>query len=184
MVSQSGLYSYCRIAAAQVKVQAKASVLASSVQSEPEEANIAGILKANPTGVSIEEMLLQVQQRRADLLETQLREQIEAEQAKNARTQGLQQALSQNGQDDQRWRDFCAQKTNLDLDCAGKDVAGFGVVMVNRVKTMLDSVGNSQQIDMLRLQALSAKRNEAFEQMTAWMKKMQDVRSSIVGNMR
>ena len=184
VVSQSGLYSYCRIAAAQVKVQAKASVLASSVQSEPEEANIAGILKANPTGVSIEEMLLQVQQRRADLLETQLREQIEAEQAKNARTQGLQQALSQNGQDDQRWRDFCAQKTNLDLDCAGKDVAGFGVVMVNRVKTMLDSLNPSQQIDMLRLQSLSAKRNEAFEQMTAWIKKMQDVRSSIIGNMR
>ncbi len=159
-------------------------MLANSVQSEPEEANIAGILKANPTGVSIEEMLLQVQQRRADLLETQLRAQMEAMQAKNARTQDLKQALSQNGQDDQLWRDFCAQKTNLDLDCTGKEVAGFGVVMVNQVKTMLDSLNPSQQIDMLRLQALSAKRNEAFEQMTAWMKKMQDVRSSIVGNMR
>ena len=184
VVSQSGLYSYCRIAAAQVKVQAKASMLASSVQSEPEEANIAGILKANPTEISIEEMLLQVQQRRADLLEKQLRKQMEAMQARNARTQDLQQALSQNGQDDQLWRDFCAQKTNLDLDCTGKDVAGFGVVMVNRVKTMLDSLNPSQQIDMLRLQSLSAKRNEAFEQLTAWMKKMQDVRSSIVGNMR
>ena len=35
-----------------------------------------------------------------------------------------------------------------------------------------------------RLQSLSNKRNEAFETMTNFIKKMQDSRSSIIGNMR
>ena len=41
-----------------------------------------------------------------------------------------------------------------------------------------------QQMDMLRLQSLSNKRNEAFETMTNFIKKMQDNRNSIIGNMR
>jgi len=37
---------------------------------------------------------------------------------------------------------------------------------------------------MLRLQSLSNKRNESFDVMTNFVKKMQDSRSSIIGNMR
>ena len=37
---------------------------------------------------------------------------------------------------------------------------------------------------MLRLQSPSSKRNEAFETMTNFIKKMQDNRNSIIGNMR
>ena len=185
VVSQSGLYSYCRTGTAQVKAQAKVSTLASSsVLSEKGEPSIAGILKSSLSNEDLMALMLRVQQERSGLLEQQLKAEMEAVQAKNARAQDLQQALSQNGQNDQLWRDFCAQKANVDMDCTGKDAAGFGVVMVNRVKTMIDSSGNSQQMDMLRLQNLSAKRNEAFEQMTALIKKMQDVRSSIIGNMR
>lgn len=44
--------------------------------------------------------------------------------------------------------------------------------------------GNSQQMDMLRLQSLGNKRNESFDTMTNFIKKMQDSRSSIIGNMR
>lgn len=44
--------------------------------------------------------------------------------------------------------------------------------------------GNSQQMDMLRLQSLGNKRNESFDLMTNFVKKMQDSRSSIIGNMR
>ncbi|WP_255176199.1 hypothetical protein [Bordetella genomosp. 5] len=51
-------------------------------------------------------------------------------------------------------------------------------------KNAIDSLSNSQQMDMLRLQSLSNKRNEAFDVMTNFIKKMQDNRSSIVGNMR
>jgi len=43
---------------------------------------------------------------------------------------------------------------------------------------------NSQQMDMLRMQSMNSKRNEAFDAMTNFVKKMQDSRSSILGNMR
>lgn len=55
---------------------------------------------------------------------------------------------------------------------------------INKVKGMIDAAGNTQQIDMLRLQSLTNKRNEAFDIMTNFVKKMQDSRSSILGNMR
>ncbi|MBB6562914.1 hypothetical protein HNP48_005631 [Acidovorax soli] len=55
---------------------------------------------------------------------------------------------------------------------------------IQQVKSQIDSMSNSQQMDMLRLQSLSNKRNEAFDLMTNFIKKMQDARSSILGNMR
>ncbi len=55
---------------------------------------------------------------------------------------------------------------------------------IQRVKSEIDNLSNSQQMDMLRLQSLSNKRNEAFEVMTNFIKKMQDNRNSIIGNMR
>lgn len=55
---------------------------------------------------------------------------------------------------------------------------------INKVKGMIDAANNSSQMDMLRLQSLTNKRNEAFDVMTNFIKKMQDSRSSIIGNMR
>lgn len=46
------------------------------------------------------------------------------------------------------------------------------------------SLSNTQQMDMLRLQSLINKRNEAFDIMTNFTKKMQDSRTSIIENMR
>lgn len=57
-------------------------------------------------------------------------------------------------------------------------------VKINNLKGQIDSFTNTQQMDMLRLQSLSNKRNEAFDLMTDFVKKMQDNRSSIIGNMR
>ena len=56
--------------------------------------------------------------------------------------------------------------------------------LVENIKSLIDSESNSQQMDMLRLQSLSNKRNEAFELMTNFIKKMQDSRSSIISGMR
>ena len=58
------------------------------------------------------------------------------------------------------------------------------IAKVQANNTQTDSMSNSQQMDMLRLQSLSNKRNEAFDVMTNFVKKMQDSRSSIIGNMR
>jgi hypothetical protein len=55
---------------------------------------------------------------------------------------------------------------------------------VDAIKGKIDSLNSSQQMDMLRMQSLTNKRNEAFDLMTNFMKKMADSRSSFLGNMR
>lgn len=56
--------------------------------------------------------------------------------------------------------------------------------MIQQVKGKIDSLSNSQQMDMLRLQSLTNKRNEAYDIMTNFMKKAHDSKSSVIGNMR
>jgi hypothetical protein len=56
--------------------------------------------------------------------------------------------------------------------------------LIESIKGAIDTKNSSQQMDMLRLQSLTNKRNEAFDLMTNFIKKMQDGRSSIIGNMR
>jgi hypothetical protein len=98
---------------------------------------------------------------------------------------------------------FTATGRRTQLDADGKPVPGAGDEIINaknvggvgttkaqidaaitKVKGMIDAAGNSQQMDMLRLQSMSNKRNEAFDVMTNFVKKMQESRSSIIGNMR
>lgn len=55
---------------------------------------------------------------------------------------------------------------------------------VAEIKNQVDGSSNTQQLDMLRLQSLSNKRNESFDLMTNFMKKSQDNRSAIIGNIR
>ncbi|SAI69995.1 secreted protein [Bordetella ansorpii] len=72
----------------------------------------------------------------------------------------------------------------LDGGIRGFTTKGDLEAMITKVKGMIDGESNSQQMDMLRLQSMSNKRNEAFDVMTNFVKKMQDSRSSIIGNMR
>ena len=55
---------------------------------------------------------------------------------------------------------------------------------IAKVKVKIDELSSSQQMDMLRLQSLSNKRNEAFDIMTNLMKKTEENRSSIIKNMQ
>lgn len=57
-------------------------------------------------------------------------------------------------------------------------------VMTTMVKSQIDSMSSSSQMDMVRLQSLNNKRSEAFDTMTNSLKKQQDNKSSIVGNFR
>jgi hypothetical protein len=52
------------------------------------------------------------------------------------------------------------------------------------VKGKIDSTASTQQMDMLRMQSLNNKRNEAYDIMTNWLKNIQDKKSTIIGNMR
>jgi hypothetical protein len=55
---------------------------------------------------------------------------------------------------------------------------------ITNLKTQIDSLNNSQQTDMLRLQGLTTKYNESFDTMSNVMKKFDGTRSAIVGNLR
>ncbi len=56
--------------------------------------------------------------------------------------------------------------------------------MQSFIQGKLDSLNSTQQMDMMALQSLSNKRNESFDVMSNFIKKMQDGRSSILSNMR
>lgn len=50
------------------------------------------------------------------------------------------------------------------------------------VKNQVDALSNTQQTDMLRLQSLTNKRNEAFDTMTGSLKKSSDSKSNIISH--
>ena len=214
---------------------------------------IGGVTPMNIQGMDLETAMMTVQSNRANLLETQLKDQIASVQAKNDQIAKLNQALGLLNKaaaampsdakagdkinDAVKGNDYQLEKeVNSALDAAGvrpfsetngewsgkgrtqawnastnpssttdtKNAAGevtkkAAVYVgglggnttkgqldgaIQQVKSQIDAASNSQQMDMLRLQSLSNKRNEAFETMTNFIKKMQDSRSSIIGNMR
>ncbi|MBB6022524.1 DNA-binding protein H-NS [Paenibacillus sp. JGP012] len=141
-------------AIAAVSVVTSASA-ASSYAIQP----ISSLSNVDISSMDIETALMMVQQERSKLLESQLQSQIQVVQQRNQQIAELNAQLQ------------AAQQR-------GDQVA------VQSLKGQIDALSNSQQMDMLRLQSLSNKRNEAFDLMTNFIKKMQDSRSSIIGNMR
>lgn len=155
-------------------------------------------------GMDLETAMLAVQSKRANMLESQLKDQIEVVKAKNTHMSKLNEVMSAfntvlakapNGVttatkvegwekgDVSFWAAVnVAKENNVPLP----ELVEKGHIdsFIQGLKTQIDSASNTQQMDMLRLQSLSNKRNEAFETMTNFMKKMQDNRNSIVGNMR
>jgi len=187
--------------------------------------------------MDLETAMLAVQSNRANLLETQLKDQIASVQAKNEQISklnalmGTLNAVAAKFKTQSSAGDTLAKQYNdkdelknradnlkgtlndhlaaagikpLDLMPSGKhevkDSKGnktgavtFDINTVSKgelegviaqLKGNIDSMSNTQQMDMLRLQSLSNKRNEAFDLMSNFIKKMQDSRSSILGNMR
>ena len=90
--------------------------------------------------------------------------------------------MADNGQDDQRWRAYCAQPT--ELDCQGAAAPGFGQTMAARAKALLDSLKPAEQMEQLRLQSLIARRNEAIEAVAALLRRLSDQRAAVLTNMR
>ncbi|MDK8193885.1 hypothetical protein QP794_27770 [Paenibacillus sp. UMB7766-LJ446] len=142
-------------AIAAVSVVTSASAASAPVAS-PVLSSIASI---DLTSMDIETALMMVQQERAKLLDSQLQSQIQEVQNRN-------QAIAE---------------LNAQLQAA---IQSGDASQVQALKSKIDALSSSQQMDMLRLQSLSNKRNEAFNVMTNFIKKMQDSRSSIIGNMR
>jgi hypothetical protein len=94
---------------------------------------------------------------------------------------GQQSALDANGNKMARGNTTLVTSS---ANISGSTTKGEIDAAITKVKGLIDAAGNSQQMDMLRLQSMSNKRNEAFDVMTNFVKKMQESRSSIIGNMR
>lgn len=105
-------------------------------------------------GMDLETALMDVQSQRVGLLEGQLKDPLE--QVRNDEISKLNEQLATCKNEEQR----------------------------ALIKQQIDTLANSQQMEMLRLQSLTNKRNEAFDTMTNFIKKMQESRSSIISNMR
>ncbi|WP_342553805.1 hypothetical protein [Paenibacillus sp. FSL R7-0652] len=147
------------IAAISVVTSASAASLAAVKPSSLSSGLNIALSSIDISSMDIETALMMVQQERTRLLDAQLQTQIQEVQNRNQQIADLNaklQAAQQNG-------DQAAVQT---------------------LKGQIDALSNSQQMDMLRLQSMSNKRNEAFDLMTNFIKKMQDSRSSIIGNMR
>ena len=177
------------------------------------------------SSMDIETALLAVQTPRANLLETQMKEQMKTVQDRNRDIEILNQALAQlrrmrpsdadgSAELDSDEQTFLVPKERYPVgsvmyESADPDTGmvvanttglleSYGISLPNygymtqdeydqaipTVTAKIDSLNSSQQMDMLRLQSLTNKRNEAFDLMTNFVKKSQDARSSIVGNMR
>lgn len=153
------------------------------------------------SNLDIESAMLMVQSQRANLLEAQLKEQISTVQAKNEQISKLNLLIGEMNKATAKFNsDAKADATTAvtqELKDAAKNAgitlpSGFGSSVskgtldgsIQQIKSQIDSMTNNQQMDMLRLQSLNNKRNEAFDLMTNFIKKMQESRSSIIGNMR
>ncbi|OZB94366.1 hypothetical protein [Paenibacillus sp. XY044] len=145
-------------------------------------------------GMDIESALQAVQQQRAQVLEDQLRDQLTNVQKRNEEIAQLNNILSElrtlRGQSaDGNYKVADGTLSTL----AGKGLADASKTdysaddvdqLIEKVKSHIDNLSSSQQMDMIRLQELSNKRNEAMDVMSDYIKKMEDARSSILGNMR
>ncbi|OAX46507.1 hypothetical protein [Paenibacillus sp. AD87] len=139
-----------------------AAIAAVSVVTSASAASVStvpSVSSINLSSMDIETALMMVQQERTKLLDIQLQAQIQEVQNRN-------QAIAE---------------LNAQLQVA---IQNGDTAQAQKLKGQIDALSNSLQMDMLRVQSLSNKRNEAFDVMTNFIKKMQDSRSSIIGNMR
>ncbi len=147
------------------------------------------------SSMDIETALQAVQEQRTALLDQQLNQQIKDVQSRNDQIAKVNDLLAsvnnaraennENGQYELP-SDVTSKLSEQGVGDGSKTSFSKEELdkMSQDLKGKIDSYSNSQQMDMLRLQSMSNKRNEAFDTMTNFIKKMQDSRSSIIGNMR
>lgn len=161
--------------------------------------NQGGVETINVSSVDIETAIMAVQGERAKLMEQQLRDQIKSVQDRNDQLTKLNDAQSKlsevqadlqadaqtnQGINDDQKEVLKKAMEEVGLNTKLPENKGELDALRSQLKSQIDAQSSSQQMDMLRLQSLSNKRNEAFDVMTNFVKKMQDSRSSIIGNMR
>ncbi|WP_276917407.1 hypothetical protein [Aneurinibacillus aneurinilyticus] len=72
--------------------------------------------------------------------------------------------------------------SNMDMDTALKFVQSQREQLSG--SQLQNQINSAQQMDTYRIQSLPSKRNKAFDAMVNFIKRMEDSRNSIIGNMR
>jgi hypothetical protein len=166
----------------------------------------------NLEALDVETALMAIQSQRANLLEDQLKDQLATVQERNVKIEALNNMLAKvraqrpdNADDTESLggtvtipgfggtdgkqisygdTELVQSLKDYGIDATGAMNQGEFDQLIATITSKIDGLNSSQQMDMLRLQSLTNKRNEAFDLMTNFLKKSQDSRSSIVGNMR
>lgn len=159
--------------------------------------------------MGIETALLAVQYNRATLMEDLLKGQMVALQEKNAQVAKLNTLMAAVNVLIGKFAAGATPTQNLGIDGHPAEKAAlvsalaavgytaqslFGVELTllqkshldgaaTKLKSEIDNLSSTQQLDMLRVQSISNKRNEAFEMMTTFIKKFSDMLSAIIRNM-
>lgn len=148
------------------------------------------------TAFDLEGALRAVQDQRVRLLDQQLSSQVTGVQKRNARVVTLNAAITAlnayvAGPTDESLataiaaaRPAVESHILLSATSDSTEVRTAAADLVATLRSELDAVTNTQQMDMLRLAGLTDKRSEAFDLMSSFLTKMQGSQSSIIGNMR
>jgi len=173
-----------------------------------------GIGNIDLSQVDLETALMAVQSERANLLESQLKDQLSAVQNRNQQIQVLNDALANVRQARPSSPNGTGQITGdvnvpdalnggssstSSTSSTASVLQSFGIAyntdakgnlnqsqfdqLISTITSHIDGLNSSQQMDMLRMQSLTNKRNEAFDTMTGFLKKSDDSRKNIVDHM-
>ncbi|MFO1349198.1 MAG: hypothetical protein U1F68_00365 [Gammaproteobacteria bacterium] len=154
--------------------------------------------------MDFETLVLSIQSERANLLESQLADQAKTIQDRNALIAQANDVLAKAkaAQNNAAANNIVGGDVNSDnamtqffkdnnLSFENKNSAGQIVgnkdqwdVYIQRIKNFTDKLNSSSQMDMIRLQSLMNKRDQAFEMMTNVLQKTSKLNSDIISNMR
>ena len=148
------------------------------------------------TAFDLEGALRAVQDQRVPRLDQQLSSQVTDVQKRNARVVTLNAAITAlnayvAGPTDESLataiaaaRPAVESHVLLSATSDSTEVRTAAADLIATLRSELDAVTNTQQMDMLRLSSLIDKRSEAADVMSSFLTKMQGSQSSVIGNMR
>ena len=150
------------------------------------EINISGITGLD-TGqqMTLDALMLAIMADRAELLDGQVRKQVNDVRAKNEILKKTNQmmALARKAKDGNA---TAAEKGEISLFCAehGISYGGNWDTNIENLKGFSESMTSTSQLDMAQLQSTMGKYNQTFEQLSNFISKYASSIKSIVGNIR
>ena len=165
-----------------------------------------GASNALGSDMNIPELILAIQVERGQILDNQIKGQMEDMQKRNAWLRDANSALAAmraqrptNDKDVKSYGTFTdsngqsqnvhawMQSQGIQIETLGNDQAGLQSefdAAIQNLKSSIDTVNNQSQMDMVRLQGLMDKRNQAFDMMTNTLSKSGKSLDGIISNMR